>query len=127
MFQNKFVQLLLPFKNFTSYLDIDLWFLETFVCTLLFTDEPCPPGKEFKECVCPEYIYPNSTCVEEDWNQGGKEKCELDPVEGCYCPPGTKEEEDGSCVPCGKLSKYFCPRNVAGLNQEMMSISMHIM
>ncbi|KAJ8020914.1 Intestinal mucin-like protein [Holothuria leucospilota] len=65
-----------------------------------FCDDPCPPGREFKECVCPEQIYLNSTCIEEEWEKGGKDKCELDPVEGCFCPPGTKEEEDGSCVPC---------------------------
>lgn len=77
-----------------------------FLCSLKFTDDPCPPGREFKECVCPEYIHLNSSCIEEEWDKGGEDKCELDPVEGCFCPPHTKEE-DGSCVPCCRLSNNF--------------------
>ncbi|PIK43427.1 putative mucin-2 [Apostichopus japonicus] len=64
-----------------------------------FCHEECPEGKEFRECVCPDNLDGDATCYE-DWYHGGKENCDLDPVEGCFCPPGTREDENGECVPC---------------------------
>lgn len=81
-------------------------FTSLFVCTPLL-DEECPEGKEFRECVCPDNLDGDATCYE-DWYHGGKENCDLDPVEGCFCPPGTREDENGECVPCCKSHQLYC-------------------